>query len=607
MAVRHGFSYFFCILTTLCLTACGGAGGAGNTTPPVTYTISGTVSGLWGVGLVLQDNGAGNLNINADGLFTFSVPVPAGSTYNVKVFTQPPNQTCTVANGSGVANTVVADVQVRCSSPVTHTIGGSVAGLSGTGLVLQDNGQDNLSIVGNGSFTFSTAAPGGGSYAVTVYAQPFNQTCTVSNGSGTASANVTSVQVTCVSSEQVLYSFGQAPDGNSPGANLVFDAAGNLYGTTNGGGTFGYGTVFKLTETQGQWNETVLYSFCQQGQYCSDGAVPNSSLVIDTAGNLYGTTSTGGAYGDTGGGAIGDGVVFELSPQPGGIWAETVLHSFGNGNDGIAPQAGLVFDKAGNLYGTTFRGGNSIPSVCPNSCGTVFELSPVANSQWTERIIYTFCPPSGCADGAQPASQLALDSIGNLYGTTQSGGSAGDGTVFELSPTHNDQWSEVVLHAFQGGAEDGDLPQGGLAQDSNGNLYGATQYGYSAPMGGANNGTVFKLTKDNQGQWTETLIYGFCQQAACADGSSPAAGVILDNSGNVYGTTFIGGAFNAGVVYKLTPQSSGLWQESILYAFEGAGDGFNPHTGLTLDNSGNLYGVAQGGSDGNGVVFKITP
>jgi len=490
-------------------------------------------------------------------------------------------------------------------------IGGTVAGLSGNGLVLQDNGRDNLSIVGNGSFTFPTAAPSGGSYAVTAFAQPFNQTCTVSKGSGTASTNVNSVQVTCVSSEQVLYSFGQAPDGKYPSANLVFDKAGNLYGTTAQGGAFGYGTVFKLTENQGQWNETVLYSFCQQGQYCSDGAGPNSSLVIDAAGDLYGTTLGGGAYGDTGGGALGDGVVFELSPQPGGTWTETVLHSFGNGNDGIAPFAGLVFDKAGNLYGTTFRGGTSVPSVCPDSCGTVFELSPGSNSQWTEKVIYIFCSQSDCADGASPASQLIFDSTGNLYGTTQSGGSVAqhtNGTVFELSPTQNGQWSEVVLYAFQGGADDGEFPEGGLAQDANGNLYGATQFGYSAPAGGANNGTVFKLTKGSQGQWTETLINGFCSQANCDDGSQPLAGVMLDQSGNVYGTTFMGGAFDWGVVYKLTAQNIGFWPESILYAFEGAGDGFNPHAGLILDNSGNLYGVAfQGGADGNGVVFKITP
>ena len=252
-----------------------------------------------------------------------------------------------------------------------------------------------------------------------------------------------------------------------------------------------------------------------------------------------------------------------------------------------------------------------VPWVCPDSCGIVFQLSPGAGNQWAEKVIYTFCSHSDCTDGARPASQLIFDSIGNLYGTTQSGGSVAqhtNGTVFELSPTQDGQWSEVVLYAFQGGGDDGENPEGGLAQDANGNLYGATQFGYSAPAGGANNGTVFKLTKGSQGQWTETLIYGFCSQSGCNDGTQPLTGVILDKSGNAYGTTFSGGMFNWGVVFKLMAQNSGLWPESILYAFEGAGDGFNPHAGLTLDSSGNLYGVAfQGGPDGNGVVFKITP
>lgn len=602
MAARRLLCSFSVILTTLCLNACAGGGG-GSATPPITYTIGGMVSGLWGMGLVLQNNGAGNLPINANGAFTFTAAVPVGGAYNVNVLTQPPNQTCAVTNGSGVANAIVATVQIKCSSSVTYTVGGMVAGLSGSGLLLQDNGRDNLSIPGNGSFTFSTAAPSGGSYTVTVYAQPFNQSCTVSSGSGTANTNVTSVQVTCVSSEQVLYSFGQAPDGRYPAASLIFDTAGNLYGTTTQGGAFGSGTVFKLAQDQGQWSETVLYSFCQPGQSCSDGSGPNSSLVIDAAGNLYGTTIAGGA--------VGAGVVFELSPEAGGTWTETVLHSFANGSDGSSPAAGLVFDKAGNLYGTTLGGGTSVPSVCPDSCGIVFQLSPGAGNQWAEKVIYTFCSHSDCTDGARPASQLIFDSIGNLYGTTQSGGSVAqhtNGTVFELSPTQDGQWSEVVLYAFQGGGDDGENPEGGLAQDANGNLYGATQFGYSAPAGGANNGTVFKLTKGSQGQWTETLIYGFCSQSGCNDGTQPLTGVILDKSGNAYGTTFSGGMFNWGVVFKLTAQNSGLWPESILYAFEGAGDGFNPHAGLTLDSSGNLYGVAfQGGPDGNGVVFKITP
>ena len=170
-----------------------------------------------------------------------------------------------------------------------------------------------------------------------------------------------------------MYTFGGPPDGNSPEAKLVFDGAGNLYGTTPFGGMYGMGTVFRLTPSNGQWTETVLYDFCPQLQNCVDGAGPRSGLIFDAAGNLYGTTYAGGVYSKPED-PIG-GVVFELTPQPDGSWIETVLHSFGNGEDGSGPFiSGLVFDDTGNLYGTTRGGGATI--ICPSGCGTVFELSP---------------------------------------------------------------------------------------------------------------------------------------------------------------------------------------------------------------------------------------
>lgn len=337
--------------------------------------------------------------------------------------------------------------------PTNYTIGGSVSGFSGTGgFELQNNGGNNLEISSNGTFTFGQPVPSGGTYNVSILSEPGNPTqfCVVNDGSGTANTDVTSVQVRCTTpAVHTLYSFGAPPDGNYPSANLVFDASGNLYGTTIQGGANGAGTVFKLSPSAGQWTESVLYSFCQL-QSCEDGSSPYSSLVIDAAGTLYGTTYNGGIYAQGGRG----GVVFELTQQLGGTWTETVLHSFGNGVDGFGPQAGLVFDKSGNLYGTTTAGGMT-SAICSEGCGTVFELSPSSTAQWTEKVLYSFCSQVNCADGGDPYGGVILDATGNLFGTTVGGGTANsDGTVFELSPGADGQWVETVLYTFQGGGTD---------------------------------------------------------------------------------------------------------------------------------------------------------
>jgi uncharacterized repeat protein (TIGR03803 family) len=303
---------------------------------------------------------------------------------------------CFSACGGGSGNTTPPP-------PATpYTIGGSVTGLSnGGGFVLQNNSGDSVVISSNGSFTFGKPVASGGTYSVTISSEPHNprQFCVVNNGSGTADANVTNVQITCTTpAEQTLYSFGAQPDGNYPSANLVFDASGNLYGTTTQGGTNGAGTVFKMTPNAGQWIKTILYSFCHL-QGCPDGSSPYSDLIIDAAGNLYGTTYNGGTYWQAG--SMTGGVVFKLTPQPDGTWTETVLHNFGNGTDGILPQASLVSDKAGNLYGTTTGGGATSPG-CSQGCGTVFELSPGSNSQWTEKVLYSFCSQANCVDGMTP-------------------------------------------------------------------------------------------------------------------------------------------------------------------------------------------------------------
>src|ERR1019366_9536867 len=218
--------------------------------------------------------------------------------------------------------------------------------------------------------------------------------------------------------EQVLHSFGNGTDGANPQAGLIVDAAGNLYGTTVGGGTYGYGTVFELTPNgSGGWTEKVLYSFCSQA-YCPDGSEPYAGLIFDAVGNLYGTTLDGGTnwFGGT---------VFELTPAGGGSWTETVLHSFNkNGTDGANPYAGLIFDAVGNLYGTTEEGGTY-------GYGTVFELTPAAGGVWTEKVLHNF--NNNGTDGGTPYAGLIFDAARNLYGTTAGGGTYYSGTVFRVN------------------------------------------------------------------------------------------------------------------------------------------------------------------------------
>ena len=555
-------------------SACGG--GSTSTPPPAMYTIGGAVSGLTGTGLVLQDNGTGNLAISGNGTFTFATSIASGGAYKVTVSTEPSGQTCTVANSSGTASANVTNVQVTCAATVTYTIGGTVSGLSGAGLILQDNGGDNSAISGNGSFTFATPIDSGASYNVTVSTPPITplQVCLVSDGSGTANANVTNVAVTCSTpTEQVLYAFGSAPDGNTPTGSFVFDSSGNLYGNTGTGGAFGHGTVFELSPgAGGQWTEKVLYSFCPQSG-CVDGSGPNGGLVFDTAGNLYGITTYGGA-GDLG-------VAFELTPHSDGTWTEAVLHSFGSGTDGFSPVAGLVLDSAGNLYGTTSRGGTgglNCPTSGLNSCGIAFELSPGSESQWTETVLYNFCSQAECADGYNPQASLMIDAAGNLYGTATFGGSnALEGTVFELSPGKDGQWVHSTIFDFP---QSGGNPVAGLVQDKAGNLYGT-----AANLAGF--GGVFSLTPGAGGTWTYKALYAFCRPGAgCLDGNYPHAGVVFDKAGNLYGTN--------GTVFELMPGENGTWAELILY--DGGGTG-----GVVLDGAGNLY-VAAGDS-----VVEVTP
>jgi uncharacterized repeat protein (TIGR03803 family) len=266
--------------------------------------------------------------------------------------------------------------------------------------------------------------------------------------------------------EKILHNFNGG-DGQAPLGGLIFDSAGNLYGTTSGGGSQGGGTAFELTpNVNGGWTERVLHNFDQ-----TDGHYPFSSLIFDTAGNLYGTTQVGGAY--------NGGTVFELRPAVGKGWAEKVLYSF-NGTAGTVPDCSLIFDAAGNLYGTAAEGG-------AYNAGTVFELMPTVGDNWTLSVLHTFDPLVN--DGVEPSAGLIFDASGNLYGTTYYGGTYGAGTAFELTPTGGGNWTETVLNNFNYSGGKGIAPYASLILDSAGNLYGTTYTG-----GVHGHGTVFEIT-----------------------------------------------------------------------------------------------------------------
>lgn len=403
--------------------------------------------------------------------------------------------------------------------------------------------------------------------------------------------------------QSVLYAFGTnagTNDGSSPNGGLVFDDAGNIYGTTAfGGGNVtaacpsGCGTVFELSPLPGGgWSETVLHSFADN----QDGMLPQSGVVLDGQGNLYGTTS-----GDGAGNCQSPycGTVFELSPVGDGTWRETILYAFTGLSDGAFPYATpLIFDAAGNLYGATSEG--------ENGYGTVFELSPPSfpDSEWTKTTLYDFCQNGGnCTDGASPQGGLVFDGSGNLYGTTAQGGFQGiGGMVYKLTPGFGGVWTETVLDRFK--PTSGGMPQGGVSLDASGNLYGTL---YTGGLTGPHCesryppntcGGVFRLSLRIGGGGMVFLFSG-------TDGGNPVAGVVLDGS-TVYGSTLRGGLGNGfGTVFMITAK-----KERVLHKFcslPNCADGAGPIGKITL-NGGIIYGTAAGGGTySQGVVFAIAP
>jgi uncharacterized repeat protein (TIGR03803 family) len=382
--------------------------------------------------------------------------------------------------------------------------------------------------------------------------------------------------------ETILHSF-TGSDGSQPSSGLTSDGAGNYYGTTIGGGTSGFGTVFELSPNG------------------ADGGQPASGVVRDSSGNLYGTTAFGGS-GCTG---TGCGVVFKLS-MSGSAWTETVLYTFTGGADGRTPN-GVILDASGNLFGTTNGGGDS------SGDGVVFELSPNSNGTWTESVIHFFT--GGTNGGRSPNGSLVFDSAGRLYGTTSFSGNGGGGLVFRLTPNGTGGWTAGFLHNFSG-RQDGSVPNGGLVFDAKGNVYGTAQEGGNlADCNRFGCGVVFKLSRKLGGGWNETVLHPF---TGGTDGGVPLAGVAIDSSGNLYGTTFQGGDANfcggqggCGVVFKLSPGSSG-YTETVLHTFTGNPDGQYSAAPLIRDSSGNLFGTTPDGGSacggfGCGVVFEVTP
>jgi uncharacterized repeat protein (TIGR03803 family) len=366
----------------------------------------------------------------------------------------------------------------------------------------------------------------------------------------------------------VLHAFGNGNDGGGVWGSLAFDGEGNAYGTTSGGGAYGYGTVFRLEpRSKGNWKETILYSFCAQS-HCPDGASPMSTPVFDAAGSLFATTSSGGPH--------NFGTTFELTSVSGRWTFSPILD--------VGARVGLAIDRAGNLYEPSGPG--------KYKAGDILELS-LGSDGWTAKVVYNFTAKNGdCC----PSSALTLDSAGNLYGTTMFGG-IGDGTAYKIVRRSDGTGRERRLHNFLAGS-DGQYPQSGLVLDQAGNVYGTT-------LQGGISGTVFELSPQKNGPWKERILYDFPN--AVNDGGAPVGKLVFDQVGNLYGTASAGGnACSCGVIFKLTPTSNGKWKYTVLHRFTGR-DGNGPGD-LIIDSKGNLYGTAvAGGIYGYGVAFELTP
>ena len=445
-------------------------------------------------------------------------------------------------------------------------------------------------------------------------------------------------------SETVVHNFTCGSDGEYPVGALNLDASGNIYGATKAGGTYGGGTVFKLSPSGAFWKETILHSFPIG---FTDGNTP-VGVVVDGTGKLYGSASFGGksyCYKYDNEDWLGCGVLFELTPKSGGSWAETILHNFQGGDDGGGPLSPPILNASGNLYGTTFNGGDGgdCYSGGTGGCGLLYQFSKRSNGLWVETVLYNFP-----LNQIGLVNSLALDSKGNLYGfyggyvvqytpspagnwnqnillylTAGTNGTpvfdaAGNlygvtapatspGTIFKLTPKHSGRWAETTLYTFTGGSDGAEPNTPKL--DSAGNIFVAAKSGgMSCPTSNYRQcGTIFELSPSTGGTWTGTTLYEFPDDPP--DGLSPSGGLIADSSGNLYGSTSNGGAYGDGAVYQLVPEKNGTWSKTLLHSFAGAdaGDGSSPVGNLIFDGEGNLYGSTRTGGTNGGTVFKLSP
>ncbi len=521
---------------------------------PTTYTIGGSVTGLWATGLVLAD-GTDSLSVpQRAGVFTMPVGLPQGAHYAITVQTQPSGLLCSVGNGSGtVGSAAVTNVTVSCGTGA-YTVGGSVSGLTGTGLVLE-NGSDTLAVLAQAqTFTMPTAQASGASYDVVVEAHPPAQYCSVGNGSGTVgNVDVTGVAVACgPGSDTVVHALAPGSgDGAVPYGGLLAAADGSLYALTYIGGTNGLGAVLHIAA---DGTETVLHSFAG-----TDGANPHGALIQGIDGAYYGVTAYGGDY--------NHGVVFRITSDG----TETVLHSFGSGAGAQDPYGSLLLASDGNFYGLSVHGG-------AYGLGTVFRIA----GDGSETVLHSF---GAGTDGQTPFGSLIQGGDAQLYGMTTAGGDYGSGMAFAMTLAG----AETVLHSF-GAGNDGATPEGSLIQATDGNFYGLTR------DGGANGlGAAIRIASDG----TEVVLYSF---GSAGDGQNPFGDLLQGSDGNFYATTRSGGSQNDGAVVQLS--SAGT--ESVVYSFTGGGDGDAPYGSLIERADGGLLGMtSDAGSGGGGTVFLL--
>jgi uncharacterized repeat protein (TIGR03803 family) len=558
------------LATVSCVALVSGCGGGDRNT----YTVSAKVSGLSGSGLILQLRGGSHVAAMADGSYTFATPLASGTSYQVSVKAQPssPQQTCSVANGSGTISAGNVTVTVTCVT-VSYSVSVTVSGLSGTGLVLQLNRGNNLLITANGTVAFAASINSGAAYAVSVETQPTSptQACSVSNGSGTIStANVSGVGVTCMTptsltgSLTTLYSFTGGSDGAGPNGSLVQGQDGSLYGTTSG-------TVFRITISG---EETTLYSFPSPSSANYVGGT-SAGLILASDGNFYGTMQ------GTGLGNNISGTVYRISPTG----AESVIYTWSGADVGDLPLfGGVIQGSSGLLYGTAYG-------------SSVFSLTTTGSGETEVPLIQYGC------DGVRSSLVQAHD--GTLYGTIISAcGGTGAGSMFGS-----------VFKAVPGSGTGavasidiiGSIPAGSftytpfpLIEGKDGNLYGTASGGGTQSFG-----TVFRITPSGAG----TVLYSF--GAVPSDGQNPSGALLLASDGNFYGTTLAGGTPNAyckastgcGTLYRITPSGT----ETVLYSFgTNASDGMGPSGALLQASDGNLYGTTTAGATANaGTVFKL--